>query len=49
MLKIFCNFIYKIYSLINGVWPILLVLLLIALGVDEVLTLIEFKRKGQII
>lgn len=42
-------FIYKIYSLINGVWPILLVLLLIALGVDEVLTLIEFKRKGQMI
>ena len=41
--------IYKIYSVINGFGPILLVLLIIALGIDEVLTLIDFKRKGQII
>lgn len=42
-------FIYKIYNLINEIWPILLVLLILALCIDEILTFIDFKKRGQTI
>lgn len=42
-------FINKIYILIKGIWSNIAILLIIALFIDEVLTLIDFRNKGQII
>ncbi len=42
-------FIYEIYNLLNEIWPILSILFISALCIDEILTFIDFRKRGQII
>ena len=42
-------FIYKIYNLLSEILPILLILFIVALCIDEILTFIDFRKGGQII
>lgn len=42
-------FVYKIYNLLNGIWPSLSILFVLALCIDEILTFIDFKKSSQII
>ena len=42
-------FIYEIYKLLNEILPILLILFISALCIDEILTFIDFRKRDQII
>ncbi len=42
-------FIYEIYNLLNEILPILLILFISALCIDEILTFIDFRKRDQII
>ena len=42
-------FIYEIYKLLNQIWPILSILCILAFCIDEILTFIDFRKRGQII
>ena len=42
-------FIYEIYNLLNEIWPNLSILCISALFIDEILTFIDFRKRGQII
>lgn len=42
-------FIYEIYKLLNQIWPILSILCILAFCIDEILTFIYFRKRGQII
>lgn len=42
-------FIYEIYNLLNEIWPILSILFISALCIDEILTFIDFRKRGQMI
>lgn len=42
-------FIYEIYNLLNEIWPILSILFISALCIDEILTFIDFRKRGEII
>ena len=42
-------FVYKIFDSINGIWPGLSILFILALFMDEILTFIDFRKGRQII
>ena len=42
-------FIYEIYNLLNEIWPTLSILCILAFCIDEILTFIDFRKRGQII
>lgn len=42
-------FIYEIYNLLNEIWPNLSILCISALFIDEILTFIDFRKRGQTI
>ena len=42
-------FIYRIFNLINWIWPSLSILFIVALCIDEILTFIDFKKTNETI